>query len=358
MQRRIIAVILVLLLSAPLVITASADSSGLCFTATNDTLLELGSMTAYVNGVSFVPAKVFSTYGVYYNYFDSKSTALLYSGNKQIFFELTTGNSYDSFGTTYSVSAVLKYGQVYVPVAWVCSYFGLGYSYIGGTGYGDILRIKNGGEVLSDSQFLEAATSLMRSRYNEYYGNVDPVSPSPSQPQPGDSETDTASVSICFIGLPSDKMLDSLDAYSVKVCFFVTAQEATDSPDTIRRIYGSGHSIGIYCSNSPESECAEASDIIFEAVQIRPTLITSPTAISKNCSTYADANGYAYFNAANVLPDSTKSAADVKSKLNDIKGYTSFVVSVTDFTEDYLPSVLQFIATKHITVIPLRETLV
>jgi len=305
-----------------------------------------------------VPAKVFSVYGVYYNYFDSKSTALLYSGNKQIFFELTTGNSYDSYYTPYSVSAVFKYGQVYVPVAWVCNYFGLGYSYINGTGYGDILRIKNGGEVLTDSQFLEAATSLMRSRYNEYYGNVDPVSPLPSQTQPSDSETDTASASLSFIGLPSDKMLESMDAYAVKVCFFVTAAEATASPDTIRRIYGSGHSIGIYCSSSPESECTEAADVIFEAAQTRPILLTSPTAISKSCSTYADANGYAYFQPATVLPISTKSAADVKSKLNDIKGYTSFVVSVTDYTEDYLPSVLQFLATKHITVIPLRETLV
>lgn len=355
MQRRIIALILVLLLATPLIVTASADSSGLCFTATNDNLLELGSMTAFVNGVAYVPAKVFSTYGVYYNYFDSKSTALLYNGSKQIFFELTTGNSFDSFGETYSVSAVFKYGQVYVPVPWTCKYFGLSYNYINGTGYGDILRLKNGGEVLSDSQFLEAASSIMRSRYNEYYGNVDPVSPSPSQTQPSETETDNASVSLCFIGLPSDKMLDSFDNYSLKACFFVTAEEATASPDTIRRIYGSGHSLGIYCGTSPESEVEAAAEIIFEAAQVRPTLITSPTAISQSCVAYADANGYAYFKPAAELPVSTKNSVNITSKLDDVKGYTSLSITITEDTEKYLPYVLQYISSNHISLLPLIE---
>ena len=355
MKRRIIALILALLLTVPLIVTAAADSSGLCFTATNDNLLELGSMTAFVNGVAYVPAKVFSTYGVYYNYFDAKSTALLYNGSKQIFFELTTGNSYDSYGTTYSVSAVFKYGQVYVPVPWMCNYFGLGYNYINGTGYGDILRLKNGSEVLTDSQFLEAASSIMRSRYNEYYGNVNPVSPSPSQTQPSETEADNVSASLCFIGLPSDKILNSFDNYSLKACFFVTADEAAASPDTIRRICGSGHSLGIYCASSPESEVEAAAAIIFEAAQVRPTLITSPTAISQSCIAYADANGYAYFIAETELPASTKNSINVTSKLDDVEGYTTLSITVSEDTEKYLPYVLQYINSKSIRLLPLLE---
>ena len=356
MKRRIIAVLLVLLIIAPLTVSVSADNSGLCFTATNDTLLDLGSMAAYSGGLLYVPSRVFSTYGVYSNYFESNSTALLYNSSKQIFFELSTGNSYDSSGTYYSVSAIYKNGQVYVPVAWVCSYFGLSYSYISGSGYGDIVRIRNGMEVLTDTQFLDAATSLMKSRYNEYYGTNTPATPTPSQPKPDESPNDTANVQLCFIGLPSEKALDSLDTYAaIKVCFFVTADEALNAPDTIRRIYGSGHSIGIYCKNSPESEITSASDAIFEAVQVRPILLTSPTSISKACSEYASANGYAYYRQKISFTDS-KSVKDITSKIESTKGYVSLCITLGDKMNKNLPSILQFLASKHISVLPLLET--
>ena len=355
MQRRIIAIIIVFILFVPFVVTASADSSGLCFTATNDNLLELSYMTAFVGGTTYIPAKVFSTYGVYYSYFESKTTAELNNGTKQIFFDLSSGNSYDSFNETYSVSAVFKNGQVYVPVAWVCNYFGLGYSYINGNGYGDIVRLKNGKEVLSDSKFLEAATNLMRNRYNEYFGNVEPVTPVPTQTPTDDTEIGKASVSLCFIGLPSEKMLDSFDNYAFKACFFITAEEAAKAPDTIRRMCGSGHSIGIYCGISPDNEVQAAEEIIFEAAQVRPTLITSPAIISQSCLLYADANGYAYFSPAIEIPANTKNSANIISKLEAVKGYTSLSITVTADTENYLPYLLQFITTKHITLLPLLE---
>lgn len=355
MSRRIIALILVLLFVAPFVVTASADSSGLCFTATNDQLLELSSMTAFVGGVPYVPAMAFSAFGVYYDYFEARSTATLYNGSKSIFFELTTGNSYDSNYENYSVSAVFKYGQVYVPVDWVCKYFGLGYSYISGAGYGDVLRLKNGAEQLTDSLFLDAATTSMRNRYNAYYGNVEPVKPSPTQTLPS-APTTAVSVSLCFVGLPNNKILDSLDNYSVKVCFFVTADEVVASPDIIRRICGSGHSIGIYCKTSPESECPATEDIIFEAAQVRTTLITSPSAISKSSLDYADSNGYAYYTPVIEMPDNTKYSTVITAKLDGINRYTSLSIPITENTENYLPYVLQYVATKHITVLPLLET--
>ncbi len=355
--KKIIAVLLVILFMTPFLQTASADDSGLCFTATNDNLLDLGSMASYSGGIVYVPAKVFSTFGVYYNYFDSKSTAMLYNTSKQIYFELTSGNSYDSYNNTYSVSATYKNGQIYVPVAWVCQYFGLYYSYIGGNGYGDIVRIKNGAEVLTDSEFLDAANSLMRSRYNEYYGMVTPVSPTPSQPVPSD-EIKGKSVSLSFIGLPTDKMLDSLDNYSAKVCFFVTADEVLKSPDIIRQICGSGHSIGVYCVSSPENECEKTADLIFEAAQTRPVLMTSPAAIAKNAKAYADSNGYAYFYPAIRIPETVKYSSGVTSELEDISGYASVAIPITADTSNYIPYVLQYADANRITLLPLRETLV
>lgn len=358
MKKKIISLVLTaVILAVPFAVSVSADNSGLCFIAVNDTLLDLGSTGVYSGGILYVPCKVFSSFGIYYSYFEANATAMLYNSSKQIFFELNSGNSYDSNGTTYSVSAIFKNSQVYVPVAWVCGYFGIYYSYISGIGYGDIVRIKNGGEVLTDMQFLDAATSLMRSRYNEYFGTVSPVTPAPSQPQPSETIHDSrTSVSLCFIGLPSDDMLDSLDSYGLKACFFVTAEDVSASPDTIRRICGSGYGIGIYCKNAPEKELSAASDALFDAAYVRPTMITSPPSISKTCSEYAKANGFAYCKQVMSFPANFKYVSEITSKIDNIDGYVSIFFISGDNIGKNLPYILQFITSKRISVLPMLET--
>lgn len=359
MKRRLLAFVLAVFIIVSISASVSADNSGICFTAVNDKLCELEFMTVYVGGTAYVPGSVFSAYAVYLNYFEANSTAMLYSSSNEIVFELTTGNSYDVNGTHYSVSAIFKYGQVYVPVVWVCNYFGLSCSFINGSGYGDIVRIKNGGEVLTDPQFLDAAASLMRSRYIEYYGTATvPVSPVPTAPvQPTEPPSDDqSSISLSFIGLPSTKILDSLDNYSVNVCFFVTAKEAEDSPDIIRRIYGSGHSIGVYCTSAPESEYSAAAEAIFTAAQIRPILVTSPESISNKCTEYANENGFDYYKQGTLFPNNVRYASSVTSKIEASKGYVSLSLATGENMDKNLPYILQYIASKHISVLPIRET--
>ncbi|MEG2383497.1 MAG: polysaccharide deacetylase family protein [Oscillospiraceae bacterium] len=364
MKQRIISIMLAVILLVSMSSAAIADGSGVCFTATNDTLLELSSMPIYISGSAYVPAKTFSAFGVYYSYFDSAETALLYSGNKQIYFELSTGNSYDGSLTTQSVSAVLRNGTVYAPVAWVCSYFGLYYSTIGGNGNGDIVRIKNGGEVLTDSQFLDAASSLMRSRYNEYYGKSEPAQPTtPTVPTPSIApDTDqpnrsATGVSLCFIGLPSKEMLDSFDKYSLSATFFLSETDANSSPDTIRRIVGAGHSIGVYCEKSPETEYNTAIEAIFTAAQTRPMLASSTPETAGVCSKYAGENALAYFTPSVTIAPTEKYSGKITSILEASKGFTSICMASNENTKNMLPSILQYLSKNRFTVMPLLETL-
>lgn len=357
MKRRIITLFLCLLLLLPMAQAALADSTGVCFTATNDDLQPLSAMTVYISGAAYVPASVFSAFGVYMSYFESKSTAMLSNASKLIFFELTTGNSYDSADQTYSVSAAFKNGQVYVPVAWMCGYFGLSYSLIPGNGNGDIMRIKNGSQYLTDSVFLEAASTSMRIQYNEYYGKTTPASPQPSQ-SVKPSDPGAASLSLSFLGLPEAALLDNLASYGVKACFFLTAEDAAQSPELIRTLIGAGHNVGIYCAYAVESECASAAELIFEAAQTRPTLLYSASAIAQEAEEYAKADGYAYFTPAYTLSESAVSASTILAGLEDISGYTSLLIPANENAKGYLPSILQFTAGRRITVLPLRETLV
>lgn len=359
MKKKIIAVILLVLLLVLMMQVAFADSSGICFTAVNDQLLDVGSMAASVGGVVYVPANVFSPVGVYYQYFSSDSTALLLSGNTQIFFDLTNGNAYDSNEEYYSASAAFVNGQVYVPAVWVCTYFGLSCSYIRGSGYGDVMRIKNANVVLTDSQFMDAASSTMKNRYNELFGTSSSPTPKPSQPAATETpEDNNASVSLSFVGIPSDKLLNSLDIYSYKVCFFVTAEEVEANPDAIRKICGLGHTIGIYCEASPEAECEAATDLIFKTAQTRPTLLTSAAAISTEAELYADDNGYAYFSPAIAVSEDTKYSYSITTQLQKVNGYTSMLVPINDNTDTFISYVLQFVASRSFSVMQLRETMV
>lgn len=361
MKNRVVSLILALLILISIPTYAKADTTEICFTAVGDFLLELSSMASFTGGNVYVPAKVFSSFGVYLNYFES--TAYMYNDSKKIFFNTSTGNSYNESGTTYSVSAILKNGQVYVPIGWMCTYFGLSYSYITGTGNGDIVRLKNGTEALTDSEFLNAAGQLMKSRYNEYFGIVTPVAPtptptpSPAPTEPSDEETkQNTCVFLAFTGTPSSSILDLLDRYSYSASFFVTNQDAKEKGDLLRRIYGSGHNIGVYFQSAPEEEFDAASDAIFDAVQIRPTFVSSPSAISSECAKFGSTHGLADFSPSISISESDKSAAAAISKLDNSSGYLSVSIALGENSQSILSSLFKYLSSNHYTVLALLET--
>jgi hypothetical protein len=167
---------------------------------------------------------------------------------------------------------------VYVPVTFVSIYFGLESNFILGSGYGDLLRIRDGRAILSDTEFLSAASSVMQARYNEYMGvkpspSAGPTSPSPSE-EPEADRSDTY-VYLSFQGLPTDGMLKALDQYGFKTCFFLTAQEIRQSPDLVRKLVGHGHSAGILCMEDTRKEYEEASSLLFEAALVKTLLVAA-----------------------------------------------------------------------------------
>ena len=173
MAKRIFSLVLcicVLLSAGALYAGATTD---VCFISVNDTLLELNSMPYFKNGVTYIPYWVFSNFGIGYTYFNEGSTAMVYQGKKVMFFNLVSGETYDINDTEYSAQAVFRGGIVYLPVQFMQDYFqSFSYTYIQGTKYGNIARLKDSSVVLSDSDFLKAASSLMRSRYNAYISSM------------------------------------------------------------------------------------------------------------------------------------------------------------------------------------------
>lgn len=290
MAKRIFSLILcicVLLSAGALYAGATTD---VCFISVNDTLLELNSMPYFKNGVTYIPYWVFSNFGIGYTYFNEGSTAMVYLGKKVMFFNLVSGETYDINDTEYSAQAVFRNGIVYLPVQFMQDYFQtFVYTYIQGNKYGNIARLKDSTVVLSDSDFLKAASSLMRSRYNAYISSIAPTpSPSPTPvvtPSPEISH-EGVPVYLSFIGLPGDAVFSALRAYNANACFYLTAEDIRSNPDIVRRLDCEGYNIGILCYENVSQEYAEASKLLFEAARAKTVMVT---AIDENAAELAAA---------------------------------------------------------------------
>ena len=88
----------------------------------------------------------------------------LYTLQQMVVFDLNRGTCYNPLTEqTLSGRAILRNGRPYVPVASVCSFFGLSYSVID-IDEGYIVRIKGSGVVLSDYSFVDSAQNSIRNR--------------------------------------------------------------------------------------------------------------------------------------------------------------------------------------------------
>ena len=282
----VLAAVLLLICVSPLAPAhAAAD---VCFVSLNDRLLDLTSQAQNSNGVWYVPYNVFSEFGVNYSYFSNSSTAMLFTANHQLLFDMAKNLTYDSNGSYYTSTGLLLNGMAYVPLGFVCSQFGLTWTYIQGSGHGSVCRIRDGSAILSDSQFITAAASLMEAKYSAYVAAMNPVAPTgSSKPQEG-----ARTVYLSFQGMPSAELLDALKAAGTAAAFFLTADEIKASPDTVRRMAAERHHIGILCADYEEYE--KTLTLLYECAHTMTVLTAAPSGSDNACRSMASEHGLVY----------------------------------------------------------------
>lgn len=354
-MRRLLSICLIVCLVfclLPAMSAASASGSGVCFIATNDNLLELTYQPYWQNSTIYVPYTVFVNFKIYNSFHQSSNTASLYSSSKQLYFDLNTGETYDGNGTYYNITPISRGGQIYVPLDFICGQYGLSWSYIDGGEHGDVCRIKDSSVFLADDQFLTAAKPLMVSRYNAYVGSGGTGDGSWGG---GGTASDSGSlVYLSFVGLPSGTLLDTLAEYGVSGAFFLTADEIRESPDTVRRIVGEGHSVGALCSTDPSAEYAEISSLLLDAARVKTLLIASSAPeYDAACIHVADISGLVFWD---YDTDCIQNGAGL-SYISLITAYLEYRPSrldarilCCDATDACMPSVLSYIKDNGFTV--------
>ena len=288
MKRRVISMLLAALLLVSLGLPATAAASGsVYFTSVNDNLCPLSddTMPFWSGGSLYVPSTVFSGYdlGVSYVRDTAAQRAYLYNRNKLLEFDMENGGVTNESGTYYSASVMTRHGYVCFPLALVCSYFGLSYS-VRDTAWAPLVRVCSSSAVLSDSRFIDAATSLMDSRYSAYeQGKKTPAATKPSEPQTGSdpsttkdpqpsqegTDTDNRTNALIYLAVRAGDddttaaMLDTLSRFDYRAAFFFGPSQLAGRDDLLRRIVSGGHRIGfIQTEQNGASALEEGNDLL------------------------------------------------------------------------------------------------
>lgn len=361
MKKRIFILALCLCLLVSTAPMSASASSGVNFIAINDTLPpELVNSHITYGGVVYVPYWIFTNagFGIYYSFLADNNTAHLYSDTSQLFFEISSGLTYDGSGNYYSLPGIMWGGTVYVPLSYICSFFGsFSYSFISGT-YGTVLRLTDDRVVLSDTEFARAASSLMKQYYDSYTDNSTGINDIPGR-NDNDDDHEGTDVLLSFLGLPGDELLGVLKRYDVEACFFVTAGLVRSDPDRVRRVVGEGHSLGVLCTADALAEYQETAALIFEASRVRTILVTALDDYAIECSQTAAENSLAFcrigMNAVHS-PEDDFSPYAVTSVLDASDEGTSLFLSAAEGMEETAAIILNYLTDNKFDILPPSET--
>ena len=295
--RRLVPRLLAAALCLGLLIPPPAHAANIYVTSLNDNLspLTADTMPVYSGGVMYVPYTVFDSgssgiyLGVYTSYSRGTNTVTLFNLRQMLVFDLSAGTCRDDMTGEYlPARAIVRNNRPYVPAEMVCGFFGLTYS-LSRLPYvtdGYLVRITSSAAALDDETFIDAGRNLISSRVREYNQSISPGPDTGSgEPDPGPEGGDTSPASVrtylalrCESGEGLSGMLDALDSRGEYGLFLCTPETLED--DLLRRVIGSGHSVGILAEGASWEETqallAEGSRVLERKFHLRTTVACVP----------------------------------------------------------------------------------
>lgn len=292
--------VLALLLSAVLVLSLfppmPASAANLYFTGINDSVAPLtsSSMPCWFGGTLYVPYTVFDmnqngvgvSLGLYTSYNRKSHTVTIFNLKQMLVFDLDRGTCRDDMtGAVYDSRAIVRNGKPYLALNMVCSFFGMEHSYIQlpyiAQGY--LVRIKSADAVLDDALFIERAQELINNRLREYTQSLSTAETTPAAPaNPArPTEVDGSNVATylafrCESAGSLTSILNTLDGAGQYALFFLSPQVIEEERDLVRRMLGTGHSVGILALDGEEETLSRGRLALEKLTHTRTTLAYVP----------------------------------------------------------------------------------
>lgn len=382
-QKRMISRILALFLCVVLLLPIPVSATDIYFTSINDNLLPLTSetMPVWSGNLLYVPYTVFNSnysgvsLGLYCNYSQNGNTVSLFNLRQMVVFYLNDNSARNEItGETFSVRAIVRNGRPYLPLNFVCDFFGLSHSY-STMSQGYLVRIKNDAVVLSDAKFIDAAGDLINRRLKEYAQSLNPtVDDTPTTPAtpttPSTPDDDSTSADVrtylafrCQNGDSITALLDTLDDRGVYALFLLPPQILEEESDLVRRILGTGHSIGLLAEGDnlaqTQTLLAQGNHLLEQIAFTRTCVASVPQAQHSALKE----EGWVFWNETMSLTPSAKVGPNTfaYNTVRQLVGRTSSTYLTLDgdaSTARILSSLLRQLESKHFIVnIPMETRL-
>lgn len=250
MRKRLVA----LLLAIVVVICAmavTAANGGICFVGINDSVpqyLSAAEAPYHKGGILYIPYTVFQTGpgGVAVSYNADKGSLALFTRAKRLVYDLEAGTVTDEAERVGKVEVAYKNGVLFVPATKALSHFGLTYTMLTSASGSPVLRITDGSQKLDNNTFIRKAETLISIILEQEQTSDEGSEQETQQRQEEPKHTGPVTVYPVFAGeAVSDQTLSLLKDMSVHAVFFVTKEQIRQDSELIRRIYVSGHRIGL-----------------------------------------------------------------------------------------------------------------
>ena len=367
MKTKILAVIIVLCLITTFITPAVGAAGTVYFAGVNDVLIPLNDQTIprYFGGELYVPYTIF-TYEpentkIGFYCIASSTQVMLYTKEKQLWFDVAAGTIYDQDGTFYYQSARTGYGTIYLPLQLVCEFFGVTYSIIDAEP-ATIIRVKNSAAIYNNPTFAGIYKTDMLSDYNAYLG-IEPSSEPTGPPSPhGPDETyEDATVYLSFYDINAGQfalLLDIMDMSEFKCAIFVSGFEIAENADLIRRAAGAGHTIGIWLEEGSYDEYQATSNLLFEAAKIKTFFVSAGDDARQTAEETADANNLIYCHATSIYGESTELSLEaIEGSLSVVgMGSESLSFSCSEKISAVMPALLTYLEEHKFNVSRITET--
>jgi len=379
-----ICILLILLITPALTPITSQAAVTPYFVLVNETLLPFSESTMpfIVGGEMFVPVlpiNVFRELGVWA--VGSDDFVRLFRGDRYVDFYTTPGDA----RTTNHDGLILRWpharsvgGRFYVPLRQVSDFFGLTFQIVEIPDSIIPERPMQAVRIISHSA-INGPTAVgmnrdgIRSAFEERF--VPPQTlpgppvvgdpPSPLPPVEPELPPDYSDVTIYLSffdlsGGSAEQILDLLDTESaahVRACFFVNSEDVFSDPGLIRRISGTGHTLGIWLEEGTFEEYLKISAILFEAAKVRTVIISASDATEQARET-AQAHQLIFWDSAgSVIDDEAPSVSDITATLPRESGARhNLLFLCNEQTTSVLPGVYAYLRTNRFTIEKITET--
>ena len=285
----LLAAALALGMAIPAFGTGTAGSVNLM--AVNDTVLTdvtPDNMPRTVGGVLYVPYTMLSyldtniNLGVKAIYSSVTRTVLVTDETRGVLFDTRANTAADLSGNPVTARAMVRNNMVFLPIDWLCEYFGSISCTRVRTRYGTLIRLTSSAAILSDQSFVSAADNLLADSLNHYLeagGAGEGTDPAPSgsaaasQP-PSGGELYLA----CRWGSDGAQCAQLAEGRGLRALFLFTPAQLREQDDLVRRLAGAGHTVGLALDGDSPGAClaqAQEGRELLAAIARCPALVAA-----------------------------------------------------------------------------------